>query len=105
MKTFTIILVVAAVTASLRLLPVYVFGKEGKRLPRAVLFLSRVMPGAIISLLVVSSLKSTQLLAYPYGIPEALGVIVAAGLQTWRRNTLLSVFLSTACYMALIRLL
>ena len=38
-------------------------------------------------------------------LPEAAGVAVAALLQYWKRNTLLSVFAATACYMALIRLL
>ncbi len=99
------VLVIALVTAALRFIPVYLLGKKGQRLPPAALFLIRVMPAAIIALLVVYSLKSASVLAYPHGIPEAAGLLTAALLQYFKRNTLLSVFLATACYMVLIRIL
>jgi len=99
------VLVIALVTAALRLLPVMLLGKGGKPLPPAAAFLSRAMPPAIIGLLVVYALRGTDLSAPPHGLPEAAGVCAAALLQYWKKNTLLSVFAATACYMALIRLL
>ncbi len=105
MSGFVTILVIALVTAALRFIPVYLPGRKGQPLPPAVLFLIRAMPAAIIALLVVYSLKSASILAHPHGIPEAAGLLTAALLQQTKKNTLLSVFLATACYIILIRIL
>ncbi len=99
------VLVIALVTAALRFIPIYLLGKKEQRLPPAVLFLIRVMPAAIIALLVVYSLKSARVTAYPHALPEAAGILVAAVLQHVKKNTLLSVSAATACYMVLIRVL
>ena len=105
MKPFLIVLTVALVTAALRLLPVLLLGKQGRRLPEWLLSLSRTMPAAIVGLLVVYSLRFTQFTASPFGIPQAAGLAVAVLLQYWKKNTLLSVFAATACYMVLIRVM
>ena len=105
MYHLSIILVVAAITAALRLAPIMLFARENRRIPQCLLYLSQVLPGAIISLLVVYSLKSVNLKQAPFGLPEAAGVLTAILLHQWKRNTLLSVFGATACYMILIRLL
>ncbi len=105
MYHLSIILVVAFITAALRLVPVMFFARESRRIPQCLLYLSRVLPSAIISLLVVYSLKSIHLGKAPYGLPEMAGVLCAVVLHQWKRNTLLSVFGATACYMVLIRLL
>jgi branched-subunit amino acid transport protein AzlD len=105
MKPFLIILTVALVTAALRLLPVLLLGRQGRKIPEGVLYLSRTMPAAIVGLLVVYSLKFTQITVSPFGIPQAAGLAVAVLLQYWKRNTLLSVFAATAIYMVLIRVM
>lgn len=105
MRTFLLILAIALVTAILRLLPVYLLGRKGKSLPRPILFLSTAMPGAIIGLLVIYSLRATAVLHPPFGFPALAGVAIAALLQQFKKNTLLSVSVSTAVYMVLIRVL
>ncbi len=105
MKTFLIILVVALMTALLRFLPVYLLGRKGRELPGPVLYLTRAMPAAIIGLLVVFSLKGTNFVVWPHGVPALAGVVTAAVLQYFRKNTLLSVFCATAVYMLLIRVM
>lgn len=99
-----IVLVVSLVTITLRLTPVFLFGRGGKPLPPLVQYLSRVMPSAIISLLVVYSFKAIRFAPPTFAIPEMAGAIIAAGLQWKTKNTLLSIFAATACYMLLIRL-
>ena len=94
--SFLIVLTAALVTAALRLLPVLLLGKQGRKLPEGVLFISRTMPAAIVGLLVVYSLRFTQITIRPFGIPEAAGLAVAVLLQYWKRKTLLSVFAATA---------
>ena len=104
MKAFLTILVIALVTAGLRLLPVYLLGRNGRALPQPLLLLSRQLPGAIIGFLVVYSLKDIHIGVPARALPAALGALTAALLQHYRKNTLLSVFCATAVYMALLRL-
>lgn len=41
--------------------------------------------------------------AFPHTIPELIGVAVTAALHLWRRNSLLSIAVGTAVYMALVQ--
>ena len=97
------ILAIAAGTQFTRWLPFWLF-PEKKDPPAVVLYLGKVLPPAMMGLLVVYSLRSTDLLGGSHGIPEAIAVAVTAGLHLWRRNTLLSILAGTACYMLLVQL-
>ena len=101
MKSVAIVAVTALVTMFTRFLPFAVFGK--RPLPRVVVYLGRVLPPAIMAALVVHCLKGLDLTAYPYGMAEILSVAATAGMHLWRRNSLLSIAVGTACYMVLIR--
>ena len=98
----SIIAVIALVTAALRFLPFLLFGENRKTLPM-VAYLGRVLPYAIMGMLVVYCLKGVTLTAAPYGIPEAIGCAVVAALHIWKRNTLLSIGGGTVCYMLLVQ--
>ena len=100
--TFLLIAVIAAVTYLLRSLPFLVF--PGGRTPAFVDYLGKVLPYAIMGMLVVYCLKDTTVLSWPYGIPELISCVVVVLLHVWRKNTLLSIGLGTACYMVLIQL-
>ena len=67
-------------------------------------YLGNALPGAVFGLLMVYCLKDVSLFTGSHGIPEALGILVAGGLYLWRRNMLLSIFVSTALYMVLVNL-
>ena len=101
MKSVAIVAVTALVTMFTRFLPFAVFGK--RPLPRVVVYLGRVLPPAIMEALVVYCLKGLDFTAYPYGMAEILSVAATAGMHLWRRNSLLSIAVGTACYMVLIR--
>ena len=105
MRTFLVILVIALVTAALRLLPIYLFGRKGSTLPGPVLDLTRALPGAVIAFLVVYSFKGIQFTAAGDWLPSLLGALLAALLQYWKKNTLLSIFSATVLYMVLIRVM
>lgn len=96
------IAVMALVTAGLRFLPFLIFG-ENRKTPPLVSYLGQVLPYAIMGMLVVYCLKDVTLTASPFGIPEAIGCVVVAGLHIWKRNTLLSIGAGTLCYMALVQ--
>ena len=102
--TFAIatIAVCALVTAGLRFLPFLIFG-ENRKTPEIVAYLGKVLPFAIMGMLVVYCLKDVSIISAPFGIPEAIGCAVVAGLHLWKRNTLLSIGVGTVAYMLLVQ--
>lgn len=97
-----IIVAVAVTTFATRVAPFLVFPK-GKEIPPIIQYLGKVLTPAVIGMLVVYCLKSTQILVCPYGIPEAIAVSVTALLHVWKRNNLLSIGTGTILYMVLIQ--
>jgi len=93
--------VVAAVTVALRFLPFAVFRRK---VPAPVLYLGRVLPFAIMAMLVVYCLKNVSFLSAPYGIPEIIAVTAVVLLHKWKHNTLLSILGGTVLYMLLVQL-
>ncbi len=96
------ILVMAIFMFLLRVLPFVIFSKKGNN-SSFLTYLGMVLPYATIGMLVVYCLKDVSLIAYPYGLPELIGVVIVALLHIWKKNTLLSVFLGTVSYMFLIQ--
>lgn len=97
------IAVISLVTAGLRFLPFLIFG-ENRKTPPLISYLGQVLPYAIMGMLVVYCLKGISFTTAPFGIPDAIGCAVVAGLHIWKRNTLLSIGAGTVCYMVLVQL-
>lgn len=97
------ILVAAAVTAATRFLPFLIFG-NGKKTPDIIVYLGKVLPYAIIGMLVVYCMKDVKFLQYPYGLPEIIACVAVAALHIWKRNSLLSIGVGTVFYMLLVQL-
>lgn len=98
-----LVAVIAIVTAALRMAPFLIFG--GKReTPKYIVYLGKVLPFALIGMLVVFCFKNVSFFTAPFGLPEIIAGLLTAGLHIWRRNTLLSVGCGTVCYMLLVQL-
>ncbi|MBQ8621514.1 MAG: branched-chain amino acid transporter permease [Oscillospiraceae bacterium] len=97
-----IIVVVALVTASTRFLPFLVFG-ENRKTPPIIEYLGKVLPFAIMGMLVVYCMKDVSFLTAPFGVPELLGCAAVALLHIWKRNSLLSIGVGTVFYMVLVQ--
>ncbi|MBR5529378.1 MAG: branched-chain amino acid transporter permease [Oscillospiraceae bacterium] len=97
------ILVAALVTAATRFLPFLIFG-SGKKTPDIIVYLGKVLPFAIIGMLVVYCMKDVKFLQYPYGLPELISCVAVALLHIWKRNSLLSIGVGTVLYMLLVQL-
>ena len=96
-----LIAVCAVITAALRFIPFLIFG--GKRqTPKFITYLGKVLPFAIMGMLVIFCLKNVSVMSYPHGIPELIGVIIVAVLHIWKRNTLLSIISGTVVYILLV---
>ena len=105
MTTAQMILTVGAVVLgpmATRFLPFLLF-PASKPTPRYVQYLGRVLPYALMGLLLIYCLKEVRVTAWPYGIPELIGLAVTAALQLWRKNMLLSIAAGTVLYMALVQ--
>ena len=76
-SVFWYVLVAAVVTAALRFAPFLIFGR-GKETPALILYLGKVLPFAIMGMLVVYCMKDVSFLSAPFGIPEAIGCTVVA---------------------------
>ena len=96
------IAVCAVVTAALRFLPFVIFG-ENRKTPEVITYLGKVLPFAIMGMLVVYCLKDISFTGAPFGIPEILGCVAVAGLHVWKRNTLLSIGAGTVVYMIMVQ--
>lgn len=101
-ETLIMILALAAGTQLTRWLPFWLF-PENRRPPAVVLYLGRVLPPAVMGLLVVYCLRNIQFAAPPYGAAEILSVAAVALLHRWRGNVLLSIAGGTAVYMVLVQ--
>ena len=97
-----LIAVIALVTIALRFLPFLIF--SGKRqTPAYISYLGKVLPFAIMGMLVVYCLRNISFTAFPFGIPELLGCTSVVLLHLWKRNTLLSIAGGTVFYMILVQ--
>ena len=96
------ILVMAGVTLLTRALPFVLFDR-GERPPRVVLYLGRVLPPAVIAMLIVYCLRTVSFSAPANWVPAAAAGLVTVGLHLWKRNDLLSIFGGTVLYMFLVQ--
>ena len=102
LQSIEIIAVAAIVTFIIRAIPFVAFG--GKReVPVTVTYLGKVLPPAIMVILVIYCIKGIHLLSGSHGIPELLSIAVVTALHVWKRNTLLSIAVGTSFYMILVQ--
>ena len=101
-SALSLILVMALVTAALRFLPFLIFSK-GRKVPEVVAYLGRVLPYAVMAMLVVYCMKGISFVKMPFGLPELISVVLVIVLHVWKRNSLLSIVGGTVCYMVLVQ--
>ncbi len=108
------ILVMSVVTFLTRALPFLLFDR-GEHPPKLVLYLGKVLPPAIIAMLIVYCLRNslsalehlgTRLLeagSLGQWLPAFLSVALVVVLHLWKKNNLLSIFGGTILYMVLVQ--
>lgn len=103
LQSLVTIFVIAGVTFLIRAFPFLIF-RSHKPIPKFVSYLGKVLPFAVIGMLVVYCLRGTSVFAYPYGIPEALAIVAIVLVHKWKHNMLLSIGGGTVLYMLLVQL-
>lgn len=87
-----------------QIFPFVIFGGD-RPTPGYIVYLGKVLPYAIMGMLVVFCLKNITFISAPFGMPEIISCSLVAALHIWKRNTLLSIIGGTVCYMLLIQLI
>ncbi len=100
---FLMILVISLVTALVRFLPFLIFGN--KDVPNFINYLGKVLPYAVMGMLVVYCLKHINFLSVDNWIPELIATIMVIALQVWKRNMIVSIIFGTAIYMILVQVI
>ena len=100
--TFYAIAVMAIITALLRFLPFLIF-KGKASTPPLVEKLGRLLPSAVIAMLVVYCMKDVNFSGASGYLPAMIASLLVGVLHIWKRNTLLSVISGTVCYMLLVQ--
>ena len=98
-----LIVVISVVTMLLRFLPLWIFG-NGQQTPPMIQYLGKVLPYAIMGMLVVFCLKGVTFVSSPYGLPKLIACGVVVGLHIWKRNTAISIVGGTVVYMILVQM-
>ena len=92
----------AGVTFLTRALPFLLFDR-GEKPPRVVLYLGRVLPPAIIAMLIVYCVRGVTFAAPAGWVPTLLAGLAAVLLHLWKGNDLISIFGATGLYMVLVQ--
>lgn len=99
--TVEVITVVTIFNFITRVFPFALFAK--RKVPETIQYLGKVLPPAVMVILVVYCLRNIQFVSGNHGLPELISALLVVVLHLWKKNTLISIGVSTACYMFLIQ--
>ena len=94
--------VIALVTILIRFLPFLIF-RGNRKTPEIIEKLGRILPYAIMGMLVVYCLKDMSFTDISGFLPQIIACLVVGVLYVWKRNTLISIVCGTVCYMVLLQ--
>ena len=98
-----VIIAAVAVTIFFTRLCAFLCFPPGKPIPPVIQYLGKVLPPAVIGMLIIYCFKSVSVFRYPYGLPELIASVVVIVLHVWKRNNLLSIGAGTVLYMFLVQ--
>ncbi|MCX2716150.1 AzlD domain-containing protein [Helicobacter sp. MIT 21-1697] len=98
--SIALIALIALNTLLSRFLPFIIFARST---PAFIVSLGKVLPSAIIAMLIIYCLKDTNLAHSPYGLNEMVSVLVVSIIHICFKIPILSIVCGTITYMALIQ--
>ena len=96
------IAVIAISILTTRALPFLLF-PDNRETPKLIVYLGRVLPSAIMGMLIVYCLKEVSLFTGSHGLPEAIAIACVAAVHHWKHNLVLSIGGGTVLYMFLVQ--
>ncbi len=103
-QVFITVLMLSLATILIRFLPFFLF-PAGKDIPEYVLYLGKVLPAAVMGMLVVYCFKDVSLFAGSHGLAETLGTLFVIVTYLKWKNLLISIGGGTAFYMVLVQVI
>lgn len=102
--TQAVIMIAAVVagTMTTRFLPFLIFPSD-KPTPPYILYLGKVLPYAVMGLLLVYCLRNVSFTQAPHGLAEIISIALIVLLHCWKRSMLISIAGGTICYMFLVQ--
>lgn len=100
-NTLAIILASALTTFIIRATPFVFLSK--KELPDTLMYLGKVLPFALMPLLVVFAFRNISMLSYPYGLPELIAAALVIILHAKFKKMFVSIGVGTIVYMILVQ--
>ncbi|WP_077604212.1 branched-chain amino acid transporter permease [Oceanobacillus sojae] len=102
MEQVIIISMVVLGTVLTRFIPFILFPPE-KPTPKYVQYLGKVLPAAVIGLLVIYCFRNVSFTSGSHGIPELVATGIIAILHFWKKSMLLSIAGGTIAYMFMVQ--
>jgi len=102
-RLLLLLVIAGGITFLSRELPFLLF--RSREIPSSILYLGKVLPMAIMSILVLYCIKDTAFDQPVHCLPQLIALTLVTLLHLWKRNTTLSILVGTVCYMVLLRLL
>ena len=102
MNELILVFIMALITFVTRALPFVLFDHVDHP-PKAVLYLGRVLPPAVMAMLIIYCLKDVSFLSPGGWVPALLSCVVVILLHLLKNNDLISIFGGTILYMILIQ--
>ena len=102
MNELILVFIMALITFVTRALPFVLFD-HGDHPPKAVVYLGRVLPPAVMAMLIIYCLKDVSFLSPGGWVPALLSCVVVILLHLWKNNDLISIFGGTILSMILIQ--
>ena len=96
------IVIISLITIALRALPFILL--KGRKTPAWIEYMGRVLPFAVIGMLVVYCLKGISFTTPAGFAPALIATAVVVLSYVWKQNTLLSIISGTVIYMLLVQL-
>lgn len=101
-ESLAIIFAVAVTIFFTRAIP-FLFFPKGKEIPPVIQYLGKVLPPAVIGMLVIYCLKGVSFATASQWAPALIAVTVVVLLHVWKRNNMLSIGVGTVLYMFLVQ--
>ena len=101
-RSLAIIFTVAGTIFFTRLIP-FLFFPKGKEIPPIIRYLGRMLPPAVIAMLIVYCLKGVTFTTLGGWLPSLIAGVAAVVLHLWKGNELISIFGATGLYMVLVQ--
>jgi branched-subunit amino acid transport protein AzlD len=99
----SMVFVSGIVTFLIRAFPFIIMSKKNENMEKYMVYLSKVLPPAIVGVLIIYTLKETKFLIPSDVAPKLIALIVVVLLHLWRKNSLISIFGGTVLYMFLVQ--